>query len=64
MLDHFTNLEKAEAAEREVKQRQRVYAHLLQRGKITETKASYEISIMKNIAAHFRALHEKQDALL
>jgi hypothetical protein len=28
MLDHFTNLEKAEAAEREVKQRQRVYIRL------------------------------------
>ncbi len=64
IMQLFTNLEKAQAAEREVKYRKRVYNSLIQRGKMTVTNASYEIAVMNAIAQDYRERHQKEDALI
>lgn len=46
-------LELAECARREVKQRQRVYARLVEAGKMSGAKADHEIALMTAIADYF-----------
>lgn len=64
----FTDREKAECAEREVKQRQRVYARHVAAGKMSKEFADYQIAVMEEIAAEYRAkvveLPPAQGALL
>lgn len=60
----FSNREKAEAADREVRQRIRVYPHLIAKGKMTDLQASFQIAIMREIAAEYRERDRKEDSLL
>jgi hypothetical protein len=46
----FTNREKAEAAEREVKQRERLYPHWINKRRMTPEFAAQQIGLMKEIA--------------
>lgn len=55
----FTAIELAACAEREVKQRKRVYTRLVQQGKMMRDEAEREIAMMKAIAAHFHAEIER-----
>jgi hypothetical protein len=50
----------AEEAEREVKYRKRVYAGLVERGKMTREAADRRTAIMQEIADYHRALAEKE----
>jgi cell fate (sporulation/competence/biofilm development) regulator YlbF (YheA/YmcA/DUF963 family) len=59
----FSPQEKAEAAEREVKQRQRVYAHRVAEGKMTLEFARLQTEIMQEIAEDYGRL-AKADHLL
>lgn len=52
----FTHAELAACAEREIKQRRRVYARLVERGQMTPAAAEREILMMQAIAEHFREL--------
>lgn len=55
----ISNADKADCAEREVKQRQRVYARLVEAGRMRSETAAREIAVMTAIAADYR---EKADA--
>ena len=46
----------AECAEREVRQRERVYARQVERGKMTRSFADEQIAMMRQIAEDYRAL--------
>jgi hypothetical protein len=59
----YTAAEKASEAEREVAQRRRVYARLVDQGKMTADAMVRKIAIMDEIAADYRALAQK-DRLL
>lgn len=59
----FTATEKREAAEREVKMRQRVYPRWIAANRITQQKADHEIAVMEAIAEDYRHL-EREDQLL
>jgi hypothetical protein len=52
----FTNEEKYKAADREVKQRVRVYGRLVSNGKMTQEKADLEIKLMEAIASDYALL--------
>lgn len=52
----FTNEDKYKAADREVKQRGRVYGRLVANGKMTREKADYEIEVMEAIASDYALL--------
>lgn len=56
MRGEFTNRVKADAAEREVRQRQRVYAHQVAAGKMTQEFADVQIRIMQEVTEDYRAL--------
>lgn len=60
-MTKFTDQEKADAAKREVKQRQRVYPRLCDQGKMTKQFADTQISIMQEIADEYeeRAKRER-----
>ncbi len=63
----FTASEKAECAEREVKQRTRVYIRLVAEKKMSIEFANRQIDIMKAIAADYREMartREPQGSLL
>lgn len=47
------------AAEREVRQRERVYPRWVEAGKMTQTKADHEIRAMKAIVETLRGLQAK-----
>lgn len=49
----FTRAEKRACAEREVKQRRRVYARLVAQGKMTQAFADEQIACMAAIAADY-----------
>lgn len=49
----FTNGEKRACAEREVKQRNRVYPRLVENGRMTKEAAEREIAMMKEIAEDY-----------
>lgn len=59
----FTNAEMAEAARREVGQRQRVYARLVENGKMSRPFADRQVAIMEAIAETLEGL-AKGDRLL
>ena len=58
-----TAVQKAEAAEREVKYRKRVYAGLVDRGKMDRDFADRQISIMQEIADDYRELAKKDQLI-
>lgn len=58
----FTNKDKAECAEREVKQRQWVYPRRVASGKMTQALADRQIALMEAIAADYRAKADEEDA--
>lgn len=47
-----------EAAEREVKQRERVYPRLIEAKKMSQAKADHELAAMQEIAAALRRLQD------
>lgn len=51
----FTIAEKLGAAEREIKQRRRVYPNLVATGRMTQAAADHQIALMEAIAADYRA---------
>jgi hypothetical protein len=57
----FTAAEKLKCAERELKQRYRVYARLVAQNKMTQRQADREIALMEDIAADYRALSEAME---
>lgn len=50
----FTNADLAECAEREAKQRRRVYVRLVENGKLTQRFADRQIAMMDRIARDYR----------
>lgn len=62
-MGEFTAKQKLDAADREVKQRVRVYARLIATGKMTKEKAEYETDIMRAIAADYHTLALKERLL-
>lgn len=56
----FTAAEKAEAAEREVRQRERVYPRLIDAGKMKQHFADWQLAIMREIAADYRRQAERE----
>jgi hypothetical protein len=62
-FDDFTALQKMEAAEREVKQRMRVYPRLISQGKMTREQATYQTDIMRAIARDYFQLSVKERLL-
>lgn len=52
---NFTPSELAACAEREVKQRRRVYPRFVANHRMTQPEANRQIAMMEAIAAHFRA---------
>ena len=62
-FDDFTALQKMEAAEREVKQRMRVYPRLISQGKMTREQATYQTDIMRAIAFDYEMLEEMERLL-
>jgi hypothetical protein len=59
----ITAADKLKCAERELKQRYRVYARLVDKEKMTQQQADREIELMEEIAADYRALAEKERLL-
>ena len=49
----FTDAELAACAEREVRQRRRVYPRLIRKGSMTTAEADHETAMMKAIGQHF-----------
>ena len=58
----FTAKDKAECAEREVKQRQRVYPRLVESGRMTQQLADRQTALMEAIAADYRTATNAEDA--
>ncbi|TGT72958.1 hypothetical protein EN802_13865 [bacterium M00.F.Ca.ET.159.01.1.1] len=58
----FTAKDKAECAEREVKQRQRVYPRLIAEGRMTQQLADRQTALMEAIASDYRSAAEAEDA--
>jgi hypothetical protein len=56
--------EKRAAAEREVKQRERVYPRLVASRRMTQQQADRETAIMKEIAADYGELEHKNERLI
>ncbi|MEM1152394.1 MAG: hypothetical protein AAGI03_17945 [Pseudomonadota bacterium] len=59
----FTAAEKRAAAEREVRQRVRVYANLDERRKVTQAFADEQIALMREIAQDYGELEEGEKLL-
>lgn len=62
-MGEFTAAEKLAAAEREIKQRERVYPRLVEAGKMSAAQASFQTGIMHSIAEDYRVLAEKERML-
>jgi hypothetical protein len=58
----FTNLQKMRCAERELAKRQQVYPKWVEKGRMRQEQATYEMAVMESIAEHFRGLHEAEKA--
>lgn len=54
MAEKFTAADKLRCAERELRQRRRVYPRLIQSGRMTEAEAARETACMEAIAADYR----------
>lgn len=61
-MPDFTKTEKAECAEREVKQRQKVYGRRVEEGRMSAEFAAKQIAIMESIRDDYRALAEAEEA--
>lgn len=61
-MSPFTNREKAECAEREVKQRVKVYARRIAAEQMTQAFADHQIALMAAIAVDYRAKADAEDA--
>lgn len=61
MADTFTARQKQQAAAREVAQRQRVYARLVEAGRMKQADAARGIAIMQVIEADYRAQADAED---
>jgi hypothetical protein len=61
---NFTYGEKRAAAEREVKQRERVYPRLIENRRMTKATAERETAIMRAIADDYRELEQKNERLI
>ncbi|MBY0296416.1 MAG: hypothetical protein K2X71_10305 [Methylobacterium sp.] len=63
MADTFTAADKLRCAERELRQRRRVYPRLVESGRMTPAEADRETACMEAIAADYRTqvLAEKPD---
>jgi len=59
----FTAVEKLGCAERELKLRYRVYARMVDNGKMTQKHADREIALMEEIAAGLREAAEKEQLI-
>lgn len=57
----FTDAEKLEAAEREVRQRKRVYPRWVSEGRLTQAFADRQIALMEAIADDYRAKAQAGD---
>jgi len=57
----ITNREKADCAERELKQRRRVYPRFVADGRMAQQFADRQIAIMEAIAGDYRALADAED---
>lgn len=55
-MNEFTNTDKYECAQREVRQRARVYPRLISTGRMSQEKADRETALMKAIAADYEKL--------
>lgn len=62
MAEIFTAKDKAECAEREVKQRRRVYPRLVADGRMTQQLADKQTALMEAIAADYRTVAGAEDA--
>lgn len=58
----FTSRELADCAEREVKQRRRVYPRWVADGRMKQDFADRQIGMMEAIAAHFGAKADHEEA--
>lgn len=58
----ITNREKADCAEREVKQRRRVYARWVADGRMKQDFADRQITIMEAIAVDYRLIADAEEA--
>lgn len=58
----FSAKDKAECAERELKQRQRVYPRLVAASRMSQELADRQIAIMAAIAVDYRAAANAEDA--
>jgi hypothetical protein len=58
----FTAKEKAECAEREVKQRRYVYPRRIGDGKMSQDLADRQIAMMEEIGAEYRAKADDEEA--
>lgn len=56
----ISNREKADCAEREVKQRRRVYARWVDDGRMTQQFADRQIAVMDAIACDYRTLADAE----
>lgn len=54
MTGCFTAQDKADAAEREVRLRRRVYANRVKTGRMTQAMADWQIAIMEEIVEDYR----------
>lgn len=58
----ITNRDKADCAEREVKQRRRVYGRWVADGRMTQAFADRQIEVMEAIAKDYRAFADVDEA--
>ena len=63
MTDIITDIDKFNAAERELKMRRRVYPRWVEEGKLSEGRATHEIACMEAIAEDYRARAAKERLL-
>lgn len=59
----ITDREKAECAEREVKQRRRVYPRFVADGRMTQAFADRQTEVMEAIASDYRERADREDAV-
>lgn len=60
-MTEITNKDKAQCAEREVKQRQRVYSRWVADGRMAQAFADRQIAVMQAIAEDYRAKADADD---
>lgn len=58
----ITEKDKAECAEREVRQRQKVYPRWVAEGRMMQQFADRQIAVMQQIAAEYRVKADAEDA--